>query len=108
MTPTFTFRSTYYGGQIQNGFYVNNGFFRNTEEFSVDMRPPTLERVWGSSDSGTKWKHVIEPEIIYTYVNGVNDFAVSCASMKMKPSPIPTSSVRHHPAPLPPQERRHR
>ena len=74
VTPTFTLRSTYYGGQIQNGSFVNQGFFRNTEELSVDIRPPTIERVWGSSDSGTKWKHVIEPEIVYSYVNGVTDF----------------------------------
>jgi LPS-assembly protein len=75
VTPTFTLRSTYYGGQIQNGSFVNQGFFRNTEELSVDVRPPTLDRVWGSSDSGTKWKHVIEPEIVYSYVNGVTDFS---------------------------------
>ena len=75
VTPTFTLRSTYYGGQIQNGSFVNQGFFRNTEELSVDIRPPTIERVWGSSDSGTKWKHVIEPEIVYSYVNGVTDFS---------------------------------
>jgi len=75
VTPTFTLRSTYYGGQIQNGTFVNQGFFRNTEELSVDIRPPTIERVWSSSDSGTKWKHVIEPEIVYNYVNGVTDFS---------------------------------
>jgi LPS-assembly protein len=75
VTPTFTLRSTYYGGQIQNGSFVNQGFFRNTEELSVDIRPPTIERVWGSSDSGTKWKHVIEPEIVYNFVNGVTDFS---------------------------------
>ena len=75
VTPTFTFRSTYYGGQIQNGSFVDVGFFRNTEELSVDIRPPTLDRVWQSADSGTKWKHVIEPEIVYNYVNGVTDFS---------------------------------
>ncbi len=75
VTPTFTLRSTYYGGQIQNGSFVNQGFFRNTEELSVDIRPPTLDRVWESADSGTKWKHVIEPEIVYSYVNGVTDFS---------------------------------
>jgi LPS-assembly protein len=75
VTPTFTFRSTYYGGQIQNGSFVDVGFFRNTEELSVDIRPPTLDRVWVSVDSGTKWKHVIEPEIVYNYVNGVTDFS---------------------------------
>ena len=41
----------------------------------MDIRPPTLDRVWHSADSGTKWKHVIEPEIVYNYVNGVTDFS---------------------------------
>jgi LPS-assembly protein len=72
VTPSFTFRSTYYGGQLQNGAFVDQGFFRDTREVSLDFRPPTIERVWGG---GTKWKHVIEPEIVYRYVTGVNDFA---------------------------------
>ena len=74
ITPTFTLRSTYYGGQQENGVYVPQGFFRTTEEFSVDFRPPSLDRIW-SSKSGTKWKHVIEPDIVYNYVNGVNNYA---------------------------------
>jgi LPS-assembly protein len=72
VTPSFTLRSTYYGGQLQNGAFDARGFFRTTEEVSVDVRPPTIERVWGGSD--TKWKHVIEPDIVYRYVTGVNDF----------------------------------
>jgi LPS-assembly protein len=72
VTPSFTFRSTHYGGQLQNGSFVNVGFFRNTEEFSLDLRPPSIERVWGGKSS--KWKHVIEPQIVYDYVSGVNDF----------------------------------
>ena len=72
LTPSFTFRSTYYGGQLQNGVYGDQAFFRNTEEFSVDIRPPSIERMWNRGDG--KWKHVIEPEITYRYVTGVNDF----------------------------------
>jgi len=72
VTPRFTFRSTYYGGQIENQRFIDEGFFRNTEEFSVDLRPPTIERIWGHDD--TKWKHTIEPDIRYSYVTGVNDF----------------------------------
>jgi len=72
VTPRFTFRSTYYGGQMQNQHFVDESFFRNTEEFSLDFRLPTLERVWG--DDGTKWKHAIEPDFTYRYVTGVNDF----------------------------------
>ena len=72
VTPMFTLRSTHYGGQLLNGAFVGEGFFRTTEEFSLDIRPPTLERVWGNSN--TKWKHVIEPDITYQLVNGVNNF----------------------------------
>jgi LPS-assembly protein len=72
VTPRLTFRSTFYGGQMQNQQFVDQGTFRNTEEFSVDICPPAIERVWGSDD--TKWKHTIEPDIVYSYVTGVNDF----------------------------------
>jgi len=73
VTPSFTMRATHYGGELQGGNFVDRGFFRTTEEFSVDIRPPTLERVWGDADS--RWKHVIEPDIVYKYVTGVDDFA---------------------------------
>ena len=73
VTPSFTLRSTYYGGQLQNGLFVNDGFLRTTEEFSVDIHPPTIERVW--ERDGTKWKHVVEPEIVYRLVNGVDHFS---------------------------------
>lgn len=72
LTPTFTFRSTYYGGQVQNEQFLSEGFFRNTEEFSLDIRPPSFDRLWGDGD--TRWKHTIEPDIQYNYVTGVNDF----------------------------------
>ena len=72
LTPRFTFRSTYYGGQQQDQHFVDQGFFRNTEEFSLHVRPPTLERIWGHG--GSKWKHTIEPDMVYRYVNGVNDY----------------------------------
>jgi LPS-assembly protein len=72
VTPSFTFRSTYYGGQMRNGVFVAQGLLRNTEEVSVDIRPPTIERVWNGGDS--KWKHILEPHIDYRYVTGVNAF----------------------------------
>jgi len=73
ITPSFTFRSTFYGGQLRDNAFLAEGLFRDTEEFSLDMRLPVLERVWGD-DGDTKWKHVIEPYVTYRYVNGVNDF----------------------------------
>jgi LPS-assembly protein len=72
VTPTFTVRSTRYGGQLENSDFVDAPFVRTTAEFSLDVRPPSLERTW--SDGDTQWRHTIEPEIAYNYVNGVNDF----------------------------------
>ena len=72
VTPSFTFRSTHYGGQMTNGFFSDQGFFRNTAEATVDVRPPALERDW--STASAKWRHAIEPEITYQYVTGVDDY----------------------------------
>src|SRR5487761_982777 len=72
VTPSFTLRSLRYGGQLQNGVFVNQLFVRTTEEFSLDLQPPSFDRVW--TDGPIKWKHVVEPKVAYHYVNGVNDF----------------------------------
>jgi LPS-assembly protein len=74
VTSSFTLRSTHYGEQesISGNRLVDQPLTRTTEEISIDMRPPALERVWKIGD--TKWKHTIEPEIVYNYVNGVNEF----------------------------------
>lgn len=73
VTPTFTMRSTRYGGQLEAGEFVGQSFVRNTEEFSLDLTPPSLERTWDAGNA--KWGHTIEPEIEYHYVTGVNDYA---------------------------------
>ena len=73
VTPTFTLRSTRYGGQLQNSEFVDEPFVRTTAEFSLDVRPPALERTW--SEGSTQWRHTIEPEFDYEYVDGVTDFA---------------------------------
>jgi LPS-assembly protein len=73
LTSTAGFRVTDYGEQLVNGTPVNQNLLRTDGEFSVEMRPPALERMW---DRGkTKWKHVIEPELIYNYVTGIQDFS---------------------------------
>jgi LPS-assembly protein len=72
VTPSFTLRSTRYGEQLQNGALLDQSLVRTTEEFSVDLRPPAFDRIWGGGD--TKWKHVIEPQVVYRLVNGVNQF----------------------------------
>ncbi len=72
VTTSFTVRSTIYGAQLVGGTVTSNPLSRNTGELNIDIRPPTLERVW-ETGSG-KWKHTIDPEIEYNYVRGVNQF----------------------------------
>lgn len=72
VTASLTGRATYYGSQLAGGTVTSDPLFRTTGEVNIDLRPPTLERVWKTS--GGKWKHTIDPEIEYNYVGGVNRF----------------------------------
>ena len=73
MTSTAGFRFTHYNEQLATGIPVAQGLVRTDGEFSVELRPPAFERIW---DRGkTKWKHVIEPLILYNYVTGIQDFS---------------------------------
>jgi len=72
VTPTFTFRSMRYGAQQANGNVADEAIFRDTEEVGIDIRPASFERTWGTEAS--KWKHTIEPAVVYSYVTGVNNF----------------------------------
>jgi LPS-assembly protein len=70
--PTLVVRSTQYGAQLAGGTVVSQSLRRTTGELTVDVRPPSLARVWQNGDA--KWKHAIEPLFVYRYVRGVNAF----------------------------------
>jgi LPS-assembly protein len=72
VTTSYTVRTTSYGAQEIAGTVVGDSLRRTTGELSIDLRPPSLERVWESGAG--KWKHTIDPEITYNYVRGVNQF----------------------------------
>jgi len=72
LTTSYVVRTTSYGVQQQSGNVVSDPLRRTTGELSIDLRPPTLERIWDSRNG--KWKHTIDPEITYNYVRGVNQF----------------------------------
>jgi LPS-assembly protein len=76
VTASAAFRTTYYGDSLNAaGIVIDQGITRNDGEFTLDLRPPTLERIFQSRKSRKKYKHTIEPEIIYKDVNGINNFA---------------------------------
>ncbi len=76
VTTSATFRSTYYGNSFNAAGEVSGtSIIRNTGEFEVDFRPPTLERFFERPRTRRRYKHTIEPVVTYSYVTGVNDFA---------------------------------
>ena len=78
-TTTATFRTTYYGDSLVAGATIptlsGRSVVRNDGEFTLDLRLPTLERFFQRPKSQKKFKHSIEPEIIYRNVTGINNFA---------------------------------
>ena len=80
LRPELTLHDTYYterlvGEATDNpGLAVSDPIDRHALETSVELRPPSLERVFDKDFLGRKWKHVIEPRVVYRFVTGVNNF----------------------------------
>lgn len=75
LRPALTLHDTYYTQRLANGVAVDDPTNRQALETSVEVRPPALEKVFDKEFLGRKWKHVIEPRVVYRYLTGVNDFA---------------------------------
>lgn len=81
VTGTASFRTTRYGDSLNSSGQVSGlAITRNTGEFSLDLRPPTIERFFERTSlkknkTRRRYKHTIEPVITYRYVTGVNNFA---------------------------------
>jgi len=75
LRPGLTLHDTYYTERFVDGVAVDDPTNRQALETTVEIRPPVLERVFDGEHLGRKWKHVIEPQITYRYVTGVNNFA---------------------------------
>jgi LPS-assembly protein len=75
LRPALLLHETFYTERFVNGVAISNPTNRQAVETTAEIRPPTLEKVFAKEFLGQKWKHVIEPRIVYRYLNGVNDFA---------------------------------
>jgi len=75
LRPALTLHDTYYTQRFVNGSAVSDPTNREALDASVEIRPPALEKVFDREVLGRRWKHVIEPRLVYRYVTGVNDFA---------------------------------
>ncbi len=72
--PALAAHETYYTQRIVNGDAIIEAITRQAVDASVEVRPPVLEKVFDNEFLGRKWMHVIEPEVTYRYVTGVNNF----------------------------------
>ncbi|WP_263355997.1 LPS-assembly protein LptD [Acidicapsa ligni] len=80
--PQLGLRTTQYSGsQIPDLTGANNGvplvqhnpLNRSDLEVSLDIRPPAVERDFTLSHLNRQLRHVIEPEVFYRYVTGINN-----------------------------------
>jgi LPS-assembly protein len=76
LIPSFGIRETHYGErQTPDGRIVGANLTRHARDFSLELVPPSLERVFNAPKwLGDKVKHVVEPRLHYRYVTGVADF----------------------------------
>ncbi len=56
------------------GTASDQGINRRSLSTSVEMRPPALAKVFDHEVLGRKWKHVIEPRVVYRFATGVDNF----------------------------------
>lgn len=75
LRPALTLHETYYTQSFVNGTVAAASTNREALEASVELRPPVVEKIFDRQFLGRKWKHAVEPRIVYRYVTGVNDFA---------------------------------
>jgi len=80
ITATGAFRTARYGASVDAaGNLDEQPFTRDDGEFTLEIRPPTLERFFDRASLKKdkprhRYKHTIEPQITFRYVGGINDF----------------------------------
>jgi LPS-assembly protein len=82
--PELSLRDTAYTQQLipsggvsitDVGTAISETINRKSLQASVEVRPPALNKIFGREVLSRRWKHTIEPRIIYTSVTGVNNFS---------------------------------
>jgi LPS-assembly protein len=80
ITATGTLRTARYGASLDAaGNLDEQPVTRNDGEFTLEIRPPTLERFFDRASLKKdkprhRYKHTIEPQITFRFVGGINDF----------------------------------
>lgn len=76
LIPSFAVRETDYGSSILDGLVRGQDVLRSARELHVELLPPSLARIYKAPKwlGGNKMKHVIEPRVDYSFVDGINNF----------------------------------
>ncbi len=77
-TPELGLRETFYSDSLtttESGVAATSpeSLYRSYVDFNVNLEGWGLSKVYGH-ESGTGWKHTIEPRVHYRYVHGVDEF----------------------------------
>ena len=75
-TTTASLRGTYYSNSIDplTRLVLGRDVSRAYANFSFDLRSPALARNFYRGDNSLRFRHVIEPYIIYRKIAGINNF----------------------------------
>src|SRR5208283_4520723 len=79
--PQAGFRETFYTQRLEPGTglvigtAISNPINRNAFSASMEVRPPTLSRIFNRKIFGNVVKHTIEPRVIYRYQSGIENFS---------------------------------
>ena len=73
---SFTTRFTRYSSRMVGGTLTEEPLDRQYNEVQVDVRGPSFYRIFDTPDNGyaERWKHVIEPQMVWSYRTRVDDF----------------------------------
>ncbi|HEV8618934.1 MAG TPA: LPS assembly protein LptD [Candidatus Udaeobacter sp.] len=76
LTTTAGLRGTYYSNSIDpvTRLVIPRDVVRGYGEFELDLRPPALARNFRRGDGSVRFRHVIEPYIIYRRIAGIDNF----------------------------------
>jgi LPS-assembly protein len=76
LTTTLGARATYYSNSIDpvTGLVAPRDVVRGYGELEFDLRPPALARNFRREDGSVRFRHVIEPYVIYRRVAGIDNF----------------------------------
>jgi LPS-assembly protein len=79
--PEAGVRETYYtqrlegGGLIAVGKAISDPINRNVLAGSMEVRPPTLSKIFDRKLFGYVMKHTVEPRVVYRYQTGIDNFS---------------------------------